>query len=342
MAMNFSNELAFGLDIGDASVKVMQLRGGHAHAIKFAETAMPKGTVSGGEIKDVNGVAMAIKNALKNAHIGARRAIASLPEAKTFLKLLHLPTHDITPIAARVETELQKHIPYALEEIVWDFAIIYQTETTILILAGAVPKILADSYTLAIRGAGLTPIELDLEPLAIARAVIKDGPRGGCALIADLGATKSTLILATGETVLHTVDGKASGDALTATIGEALKIDKGESIKKDQGITGGASEYQAIMQTYAKNLGNRIATIAGFPASREFCPGVTEILLTGGGALLKGLPEYLTASLKIPARLGDPLVNAPTHLKHAIAQETAVRFSTAFGLALRALHYGHI
>ena len=265
-------------------------------------------------------------------------------ETKTFLKLLHLPAHDTTPIASRVEAELQKHIPYALEEIVWDFTIIHQTEMTILVLAGTAPKALANSYTLAIRDAGLTAIELDLEPLAIARAVIQDGPRGGCALIADLGATKSTLILATGETVMHTADAQSSGDALTARLAETLKIEPNaaEDMKKNQGLTGGTSEYQAIVQAYATNLSNRIATIAGFPVSREFCPGVTDLLLTGGGALLQGLPEYLTASLKIPCVLGNPLVNVLKKRRHDIPQEIGIRFATAFGLAIAALRHGHL
>ncbi len=341
--MSFSKELSFGLDIGDESVKVLQLRGGHTHATySFGEAAIPKGAVSAGEIKDTSVLALSIKKAVKSARISAEHVIAALPETKTFLKLLHLPAHDATPIAARVAEELQKHIPYDLDDTVWDFTMVRQTDSELLVLAGVAPKTLANSYALAIRAAGLTPIELDLEPLAIARATIKDGPRGGCVLIADLGATKSTLILATGETVVHTADGKASGDALTATIAETLKIDGAEDMKKNQGLTEGSPEYRAILEVYAKNLSSRIAMIIGFPFSREFCSGVTEILLTGGGALLKGLPEYITASLKIPVHLGDPMVNTPARLKRGAPQESTVRYATAFGLALHALRHGHI
>ena len=79
-------------------------------------------------------------------------------------------------------------------------------------------------------------------------------------------------------------------------------------------------------------------------ASHEHLPpngkGVSKILLCGGGANLKGLPELLSLELKIPVELGNPWINIlPTSLKELpdLPLEKSLAFTTAIGLALRGI-----
>lgn len=64
-------------------------------------------------------------------------------------------------------------------------------------------------------------------------------------------------------------------------------------------------------------------------ADRKFA--IDAFYLTGGGALLKGLPAYLTTKLAVPVRLVTELPNVPSALK----KEPCV-FDIAYGLALTA------
>lgn len=335
---------SFGLDIGDAGIKVLQLRGARASAVAFAEVALPPGIVERGEIKDATALAVQIRAAIKNARIKSTQVVASLPEAKTFMAMLRVLGDGHDALHARVETELQKHIPYELGEVWWDYTVVSEDATTVSVLAGAAPRTLTDSYTGAIMAAGLTPIALDLEALAIARAIVPEGPRGGCTLIADLGATKSTLALTGAASVIATADGRSAGDALTATIAKTLgiELDAAENMKRAQGLSGVEARFHAVLEAYAQNLARRISALGEFSAYHETCPATTEILLTGGGALLKGLPEYLSGALKIPVRLGNPRPGAKGHNPKDGLPESGVRFVTAYGLAMTALNYSHV
>ena len=63
-------------------------------------------------------------------------------------------------------------------------------------------------------------------------------------------------------------------------------------------------------------------------------------MLCGGGAYLKGFPQYLSSRLKIPASLGNPWINILKDNKHKakipnIPHKDSLAYSTVLGLALR-------
>ena len=67
---------------------------------------------------------------------------------------------------------------------------------------------------------------------------------------------------------------------------------------------------------------------------------ISKILLCGGGANLKGLPETLSSAVKIPVSVGNPWVNVlPNAIKEVpgLSFKESVSYSTAFGLALRGI-----
>ncbi|GEM_PF-1901134 len=65
--------------------------------------------------------------------------------------------------------------------------------------------------------------------------------------------------------------------------------------------------------------------------------GISRIFLSGGGANLAGLPEYLSAALKVSVQRADPLVNitAGVAAGHATAPFDPLSYTTAIGLGMR-------
>ena len=329
-------EISFGLDIGDQSLKVLQLQAHHnkPRLKGFAEITLPPGLIQGGEILKPEEVAKHINSALQQAHIFARHTVVALPEAKTFIKLLNIQTHDTTPITQLIQEELTHHLPFEIDEVWWDFKIIKQQETNLLALVGAAPKQLINTYIKLLDLAGLIPVALDLEPLAIARALIIEGSASTCTMIADLGATKSTLIVANQNSIIATADGHSTGNQLTEQLAKKLAIDSADAqqMKHKFGLADGSPEYLAVVKEYTDSLINRIkATIDFTHTHNPDYPAISEITLSGGGSLLKKLPETLSTALKIPARIANPWVNT----------KLGPNSTTACGLALTALGYDH-
>ena len=68
--------------------------------------------------------------------------------------------------------------------------------------------------------------------------------------------------------------------------------------------------------------------------------GVEKIFISGGGANLKGLADFLSSDLGIPVALGNPWINIlPEPLKEVpeLPFEESLKYTTALGLALRGI-----
>lgn len=343
---SYSKELSFGLDIGDRSIKALQFTEKNKKTILegFAEVALENGIVRGGDILDPDGLIAHLRGLLKKGGIAGEQVVLAIPEAKTFLKLLNVPMPKRGDVKSAAAIELRRHIPYDLAEVVWDMSIISSTETAYSVLTGAVPKKISLSYSNTLMRAGLTPILFDLESLAIARALMPANEPAGCVLILEIGATKSTLVLASSQSVLSTSDARHSGDELTERIIKAMKISEksAREMKHQYGLDHSSAHYRETVNGYLSDIVSRIQQFLSFTLTHEtLCGGVSKIMLSGGGALLKGLPEALTGALKIPVRLGDPWINTHDSIGVKIGEGASVRFATVAGLALSALSYAH-
>ena len=65
---------------------------------------------------------------------------------------------------------------------------------------------------------------------------------------------------------------------------------------------------------------------------------IQKIMLCGGGANLRGLPEFLTQALKVQVEVGNPWMNIlPSDTKELpiISFQESLGYSTVLGLALR-------
>ena len=204
----FSN--AFGLNIGDLSIKLVQLAPlsfYQSRSFKIKEirsTSLPPGIIVNGEIQQPELVQKKLlyllgKEGSAFPLIKASWVVASLPEPKTFLKLIDIEDNHESLSSVDIAFQAKKHLPYELEDTYLDWQIIKPDDNAkkTQVLVGATPKVVADAYISLLESAGLNPIALETEAVAISRAMItslKDYT-GQARAILDLGATRSNLIV---------------------------------------------------------------------------------------------------------------------------------------------------
>src|SRR4051812_26307707 len=85
---------AFGLDISDTSIKVMQLEEEHGHLspTAFADVQLSDKVISNHMIASEDRLADNITRAVSSARkIATEYVICSIPEAKSFVRTLELP-----------------------------------------------------------------------------------------------------------------------------------------------------------------------------------------------------------------------------------------------------------
>ncbi|OGL64746.1 hypothetical protein A3B21_02530 [Candidatus Uhrbacteria bacterium RIFCSPLOWO2_01_FULL_47_24] len=337
--MDYYTEPYFGLDICDASLKVLQIKP-KKHRMEIAHwliKPIQPGLIISGVIQDHDKVAHLIREALKESHVKTAYVVASIPETKTFSKLLTISKPFLNGLKTKVQEEMLKHVPFDANEIEWDFGLVRQDAAAEVFVVAA-PKILIDSYIQLLKKAKLIPLALASETMSLMRALIpvNTHPSLGT-LIVDIGEMRTTILIWNGYAIAHSGDSETSGSHLTSALKEALKMDDGsaEEMKYTYGLQSGPEPYKKIIAAYTARLASHITRdIAHYLDQSSHNPAVTEIILTGGGADLKGLSYALADTLKIRVSIGNPWVNFLGDPPRGIPSSVHARLATVIGLAL--------
>lgn len=360
---------AFGLDVSDSSLKIAKLKkkGRFLKLASFGKEEIKPGLIENGEIKDEDSLAKIIKeglNKVKGEKLKTNCVIASLPEEKAFLEVIQMPKMKEEELKEAVYLEAENHIPLSIEDVYLDFQIIpplYDHLDHIDLLITALPKKDIDPYISCFRKADLQVGALEIESLSIVRALIKNNVSPHPFFIIDFGANRTGFVIFSGYSVRFTNSIPISSQKFTEIISKELNIplQYAETLKTKCGLE---KEYRLkikngverevvsgkvlkIITPFLNNLVEEIKKSIDYyqtHASHEHLGSgdreIKKILLCGGGANLKGLPEFLSLALKMPAELANPWVNILTMPLKEIPElpyEESLSFATALGLALR-------
>jgi len=365
---------AFGLDISDSSLKIAKLKkkDKFLSLASYGEIEIEPGIIKGGEIQDEDSLAKIIKEALvkvKGEKLNTNYVIASLPEEKAFLEVIQMPKLKPEELKDAVYFEAENYIPLSIEDVYLDFQIIqplYDHLDHSDVLIAALPKKIIDPYVSCFKKAGLQPQALEVESIAIARSLIKNGISPYPVLLIDFGANRTGLMIFSGYSLRFTRAIPASSQEVTKVISQELNISfqEAEKLKMKFGLE---KEYRLKIKNGIKtevtpgkilkivtplltNLVEEIKKSLDYYQTHihhEHLPPdgkeIHKVLLCGGGANFKGLPEFLSLALKTPVELGNPWANilkTPLREIPELPYEKSLAFTTALGLALRGIKGG--
>ncbi|MBU0476722.1 type IV pilus assembly protein PilM [Patescibacteria group bacterium] len=360
--LNLKSE-AFGLDISDLSLKLIKLKKkkGDLGLASFEESFIKPGIIKEGEIKDEKSLVEIIRETLakvKGEKLKTKYVIASLPEEKAYLQVIQMPHMNEEELKSAVIFEAENYIPLPIEDVYLGFQVVspvYNHLDHIDVLIAALPKKTVDPYVSCLKEAGLTPQSLEIESLAISRALIKNEASNFPVLLVDFGATRTSFIMFAGRSLRFTSSIPVSSQKFTEAISQTLKVsfEKAEKLKLEHGLLKedpltdgeeGKKVFEALIPAFT-DLTEQIKKHLSFYQTHSFHEhlpsgrkGVEKILLCGGGANLKGLCDFLSLELKIPVEIGNPWINIlPKSLKEVpeLPYKESLKYTTALGLALR-------
>ncbi len=364
MSLNFNflslHPDAFGLDISDLSVKAAQLKKskGGFFLSSFGEFPIASGIIERGQIKkeeELAEILKGVRSKIRGESIKTPYVVASLPEEQAFLQIVQLPRMSSQDLESAVRFEAENYVPYSLDTMEIDFEqvvpVVDHLNHTDVLLA-ALPKATVESYVAALKAAGLIPLALEIESLAVTRALILRETAPVPVLVVDLGATRTSFIVFAGYSLRFTASIAVSSLRFTQSISESLNIEfqEAESLKIQYGLEDpsgvlGKRVFEALVppltdlvEQIKKHI-NYYESHAGHEHLEHPVSTIQKIILCGGGANLKGIAQFLVGELRKEVGIGNPWVNIlPTSLKKLppISFAESLRYTTAFGLALRA------
>lgn len=351
--------LAFGLDISDLSLKIVFLKK-HRREIRlesFSRKEIPSGIIKEGKIQKKDDLIKIIKEAVKKVEgkkLKTKYVVCSLPEQHAFVKVIQLPKMKLTEAREAVKWEAEANIPISIEEVYLDWELVEPVANHLDhldILINAVPKTLVNDYVEVLKKASLRPIALEVESMGTTRSLIKGQVGRKPILIVDLGANRTSFIIFSGYAIRFTTSISISNRQMIGAIAKSLRMTNEEAwkLKVRVGLSGKkGNEVLTILLPTLNSLVQRIKEYIVFhrehatPHEHGSAGEISKILLCGGGANLRGLPQFLSERLKIPSVCGNPWVNIlkpPIKEIPKLSYQESLTYTTVLGLALRDISY---
>ena len=339
---------AYGLDLSGSSFKLIQLGGKSQGRLlqAFTDIQVPKGLVMNDTITDTKTFDYLIKQALTKPQFGrfnTNYAVVSLPESKSFVRVIQIPKMNDAEAESAIPFEAENFIPLPLEQVYMDWQKIGEADGKMSILIIASPKEFVDAYLSVLDQVNIKVAALEVESQACLRALLKQGSTETF-LIVDLDAYRSGLIMVESGNLQFTSTIPIAGSNFTEAIARSLGVAsaKAEIIKQKVGMANTA-EYPNIKTAVlpvVNNLSAEIKNILKFHDEHSD-KQVSKLVLTGGGAKLKNLPEFLATEFTdrpgLTVELGNPWVNVVFDKTSSLEQLDSLSFTTAVGLAMRGI-----
>lgn len=236
-----------------------------------------------------------------------------------FIRFVKLPPLDDDNIEQLVTFEAQQHVPFPLEEVVWDYEILEaggEKEVVIVAIKGDALEEVNDS----VNETGLGTAEVDVAPMALYNAFRAAYPdEAEPVLLIDVGAKTSDLLYIEGNR-FFTRSANVGGAAVTTAIAKEFDVPFSEAeVHKTQnglvalggGHTEQLDEATAALAMCIRNAMTRLATeiprTTNYYRSQHGGSAPKKVFLAGGGANLPYAKEFFEEKLRLPVEYFNPL-----------------------------------
>lgn len=339
MLFSRSHKSKLGIDIGTSSIKVVQLVKAQEKFILETYGSVQV-TFPGGLAENFDAIAetaQILQSLTARAKTTTKKVVASLPNSIVFVSVIDMPEMSEKELKDSIEFEARRYVPLPLEEVTLSWSVLKEGELSspkVKVLLTAVPSNVIDNYLKMFKLAGLEPIALEIESLALMRSLI--GSRKESLIIIDMGARSTSLNLVDKGFLRVSRNLSVGGETITTAVANGLKVSfaRAEQFKRDLGLSTGVSEQ--IPQTMRPTL-DAIKSETGQLLNIYQSSGgtISEIIFAGAAARLPGLVKYFS-DLGPKVALGDPLqfISFNPRLRNNLAA-SALSLSVALGLAMR-------
>ena len=336
---------AVGLDIDRGAIKAVQISesGGNYILQHVGYRKLPPGAVAEGEVADHDLLAGELKEFWSSHSFKGKSVYLGVANQKVVVRLLDFPRMSPDDLKGAISFEAQDHIPMPIDEAIMDYVVLGpQGEGSDLdrILIVAAQKDMIGRYASAVRAAGLRPQGVDVKALSLVRSTLPSAlfDDEGATLLLDVASEISSLVVTQNGSPTLTRFIPGGSGYLAQAIADAADLPEEDaerqlmnprvrigpeaegpavSLDKDGGGAGGDDDEDdfdpALMYDVRRGLEDAVQTLAedvqrsveyhySQPGSRE----VTQVIVSGEGALVNGLDAYLGELLGVAARRGTP------------------------------------
>ncbi len=352
----------WAIDVGQAALKALKLVPGEspeqAVAEAFDYVEYPK-ILSQPDADPEELVRDALATFLGRNDLKGCKVALSVPGQAGLVKFIKLPPVEKKRIPDIVKFEARQQIPFALEEVIWDYQQIGlddkdkkeddadEASTMAEVGLFAMKRDQINRAILPLKNAGIEIDIVQMGPLALYNYAAFDLPReeGGSVVLLDVGADNTDLIITDGTRIWQR-NVPIGGNHFTRALTKELKLTfaKAEHLKRNATKAPDPRAVFTAMRGVFNDFSSEVSRSIGFYSSVNRTAKIAKVTGLGNGFKLPGLQKFLQQNLSYEVEKletfhnvsGDEVVAAPQF------QENLMSFCVAYGLAVQALGRGRL
>jgi type IV pilus assembly protein PilM len=355
------NRAVWGIDIGQAGLKAVRLKyaaqAEQVLAVAYDYIPHPK-ILSQPDAIPRELIEQALDTFLSRNDMTGDLVAISLPGHSALARFIQLPPVESSKVADVVKYEARQQIPFALEDVIWDYQTLGGGIEESGFMLGAEVGLFAmktEQVYEAIRPFTEAKVEVEvvqIAPLALYNFHCYDtlGVRRSTeddfvapeehTIMLDMGTDNTTLMVTNGEKIwIRNVP--VGGNHFTRALTKEMKLTfaKAEHLKCNATKS---PDPRAVFQALRPVFNDYVSEIQrsiGYFSSVNRDAKISKIVGVGNGFKLAGLQKFLQQNLQydvervetFDAVVGDTVLNAP------VFQENIMTFAVPYGLALQTL-----
>ncbi|WP_166819792.1 type IV pilus assembly protein PilM [Thalassoroseus pseudoceratinae] len=349
----------WGIEIGQAGLKAVRLRYAEAAnqvvAVAFDYIAHPK-ILSQPDAVPEELIPQALTEFLSRNTVQGDQVVISVPGQTALAKFVNLPPVPGNKVAEIVKYEAKQTIPFALEDVIWDYQVLSAgSEESDFLLDAEVGIFAMKRDEIAARlkyfqAQKIEPDGIQMAPLALYNMVSYDKmglrldgdkePTDEYNIVLDMGADNTTLVVTNGAKIwIRNVP--IGGNHFTRALTKEMKLTfaKAEHLKCNATK---APDPRAVFQALRPVFNDYVSEIQrsiGYFSSVNRSAKIKQVIGVGNGFKLAGLQKFLHQNLqydvvrlsKYDELAGDAVTGS------SMFQENILTFAVPYGLALQGL-----
>ena len=355
-------KIILGIDISSSAIKLIEVEPNQDgyRVLSYGVLPLPPGAVVDREIIDVEETAKVLKQVYEDSKTSSSNVAVAVSGASVISNVIDVPVAlSEKQLEARVELEAETIIPFPLDQVNLDFAVVGQnplSKDELRVQVVACQRDSVDRRLEVIIQAGLDPTVVDVESFAFARAykqlidtattnprqsdhMVKKGigsdTQEVVALI-DIGASVFTFVVISQEMVVYSLEQPFGGKQLTEDIQRHYNLSWAEAGKAKRKGGLGSDYVETMLDPFKDLLIQHIKrSIQVFYSSTEI-KKIDRLMLSGGVSKVTGLPDEISKATGIPTEIVDLLKNITLSSKVSRSRllSDMPAMMLAFGLAL--------
>jgi len=295
-------------------------------------------------------VVSTIRDILRQKNIRSGPVYVSISGKDIFPRYVKLPPVTSDKVESIVFYEAQQNVPFAIEEVVWDYQLFDNDEGGKSVMLVAVKQDVVKKLTDSVEAAGLSPVVVDVSPMALYNlARFNYGGQDGCTLIMDMGARSTNLIFME-QSRIFCRNIPLAGHTITLELMKEfdLNFKEAEELK----IAHAFVAFGGVVEGSESPLVNRVAKTVrsvmtrlhaevtrsiNFYRSQQNGSKPSRLLLCGGSSLMPATDSFLKEKLGLEVQYLNPFqsVSVSNRISAAEVGSKMHLLGEVTGLALR-------